>query len=91
MFNIGDMLKLNGTAIKQGGKSALMAWEHKKPGVNSFSGNVPRDSNDYEGWFEHISISAGYCLEVDDEWVKVQFMHLETPIWFHHSKLECCK
>lgn len=78
-------------AKKKGIKYAITAWEWKRPGVDSFSGNIPKDSNDYSSWFQHISNSAGYCLEIDGEWIKIQFMHLATPIWLHSAKLEICE
>ena len=90
MFNVGDLIKLSDEAKSRGKKSAIMAWEHKQPGRNAFSGNMPKDSSDYDSWLHNISNSVAYCLEVDDEWVRIQFMHVQTPFWIHHSKVESC-
>lgn len=90
MFKIGEMLRLRKKATIQGKKIAIMAWEWKKQGIDFFSGNVPKDSNDYDSWLEHISNSVGYCLETDQEWVRIQFMNFQTPFWIHSSKLESC-
>ena len=91
MFEIGQMLCLTKQAIKRGKRYAIAAWEWKKSGLDFFSGNVPKDSNNYESWFEHLCKSAGYCLEIDGEWVKIQYMHLDTPFWIKCSNLEICK
>lgn len=87
-IQVGDMVRLQNSAIKKGRKSAICAWQHKREGRNLFSNQQPARSEDYAQWFEEIINSVGYCCNIDEEWIQVTFVHLQTPLWFLESNMK---
>lgn len=87
-IQVGDMVMISVTGAIRGKKSAISAWTNKRKGRNLFSIGQPEKSEDYAQWFEELSNSVGYCCDIDDDWIQISFVHLQTPIWFMKSILK---
>jgi hypothetical protein len=93
-ISIGDIVKINPKWAHKGQKQAIAAWEKRdKARPNFFSIHHPQSSENYQEWFKSLLNSAGFILEIDQdqEWAKVQWHHLDLPLWFRVEYLskEC--
>ena len=87
-FQVGDMVMLHETAIKQGRNNAITAWQNKREDKYLFSNQQPARSEDYAEWFEALVNSVGYCCNINQDWIQITFVHLQTPLWFLASNMK---